>query len=390
MVNTTTVCHPFSLKKTKARREDMSTYTSPGKTPENGIAKAGTFHSVVLEPVPNVESPNERYQIHQKTLLEQEYIRQDAFVSARLSRLQHGIYSDPAHLNMYGNPGNSMNVSFVAISFTLHPNHSALHRFQRIVINITASEDKQTLKIIKFAPHLAYGRVSTENLKWSFSLASTVGVTLPYTAAITPSAGLDKQKVVDAMMKIQGSTRGHKGVESGKLVWSLEENQQQSSGLPREFTFIFLAERVNPRIPISVSIGLRPVFSKDLGIKSLLQEQIGGISICLGNEPVGQIFLGTNDTEKGSAFNFATIKGCLDELIELPGSSAKVGVRVPPSPSQDSYQTWLEVVTDIILCRTQSQQVLLQVRSHEDHTLYMVYNGTLIFSSTGTKMDGLR
>lgn len=38
-----------------------------------------------------------------------------------------------------------------------------------------------------------------------------------------------------------------------KLVWSLEENSQQESGLPREFTFVFLMERVRPSRTLSTS-----------------------------------------------------------------------------------------------------------------------------------------
>lgn len=53
------------------------------------------------------------------------------------------------------------------------------------------------------------------------------------------------------MLKIQGSTRSshipegvkHKRLPDTKLVWSLEENSQQETGLPREFTFVFLVER---------------------------------------------------------------------------------------------------------------------------------------------------
>jgi hypothetical protein len=268
----------------------------------------------------NPEGPDHHFQVFQKSLLEHEFNDHDAFVSARVQRIQHGIYSDPDKLQFYGMTGTEMKVTFVAITFAFHPMYSLKHRFQRAIISIQASDDKQHgLRIVKFAPHIAYGRISTETLHWTFSLSSTIGVTQPFTTSVTPFTSFDRQKVIDAMLKIQGSAISNNGLESSKLVWSLEENQQQAAGLPREFTFIFLVERVDPDAALRLAVTIKPVFSKDIGNDILPHEHIGGQWVNLGNNEMGQRFSTT-------PFNFATMTGQFEDLIELPGSAVTIAV----------------------------------------------------------------
>jgi hypothetical protein len=126
----------------------------------------------------SLEIPDNHFQIFQKSLLEHEFEHEDAFVSAHLSRLQYGIYQDD-RMDMYGRPTKSINVTFVAITFAFHPMHSAEKRFKRAQISIQAFKAPgqpakaaydEPLRIIKFAPQVAYGRISTENLTWKFTL----------------------------------------------------------------------------------------------------------------------------------------------------------------------------------------------------------------------------
>ena len=126
----------------------------------------------------SLEIPDNHFQIFQKSLLEHEFEHEDAFVSAHLSRLQYGIYQDD-RMDMYGRPTKSINVTFVAITFAFHPMHSAEKRFKRAQISIQAFKAPgqpakaaydEPLRIIMFAPHVAYGRISTENLTWKFTL----------------------------------------------------------------------------------------------------------------------------------------------------------------------------------------------------------------------------
>lgn len=268
----------------------------------------------------NPEGPDHHFQVFQKSLLEYEFHDHDAFVSARIQRIQHGIYSDPDKLQFYGMTSAEMKVTFVAVTFAFHPMHSLKHRFQRAIISIQASDDKQHgLRIVKFAPHIAYGRISTETLHWTFSLSSTIGVTQPLTASVTPSTSFDRQKVIDAMLKIQGSAISNNSLESSKLVWSLEENQLQATGLPREFTFIFLVECMDRDAALRLAVTIKPVFSKDIGNDILPHEPIVGQWVNLGTNEMGQRFSTT-------PFNFATMTGQFEDLIELPGNAVTIKV----------------------------------------------------------------
>jgi hypothetical protein len=136
-----------------------------------------------------------------------------------------------------------MHVTFLAVTFVFHSSISLSHRFQSAIIEVSArSENDKPLRFVKFAPHIAYGRISTETLKWTFSLGATVGVTKgPVNVAVNPSIANQRDKVMGTMMKIQGSTRSTTGlghhkanrILDTKLVWSLEENDQQMTGGPQ-------------------------------------------------------------------------------------------------------------------------------------------------------------
>lgn len=271
--------------------------------------------------VMNPEGPDHHFQVFQKSLLEHEFNHHEAFVSARVQRIQHGVYTNPDRLLFYGTPNPEMIVTFVAVTFIFHPMNSLKHRFQRATIEITAQDDDhQPLKFVKFAPHLAFGRVSTESLHWTFALSATIGVTQgPVGASVIPSASFDTQKVIDAMLKIQGSSRTHRGVESGKLVWSLEENQQQSTGLPREFTFVFLLERRDLRNDLHLAVSIKPILTLAFGPKFLEHDVVGGNWVNVGKAEMGQRF-------SRKPFNFATMAGQFEDLIELPGNTVRVAV----------------------------------------------------------------
>ncbi|KAJ8068841.1 hypothetical protein OCU04_002531 [Sclerotinia nivalis] len=265
--------------------------------------------------------PDHRYQVFQKTLLEHEYHHEEAFVSASLARLHHGVYNLEKRLSLDGPQPH--NVTFVAITFVFHPMHSVERRFKRAQISIQAFKTlgekvtDQPLKIIKFAPHIAFGRYSTENLHWNFSLGAILGVSLPATAVVAPSTEYDRSKIIGSMLKIQGSTRSAKGIQSSKLVWSLEENEQQCTGLPREFTFVFLIEQPVAKAPFALQIGIKPVFSHSIEACSFGDEISQKSDILL--DEVGQTF-----SSSPYAFNFATMVGQFEHLVELPGSASTI------------------------------------------------------------------
>ncbi|PQE22312.1 hypothetical protein CJF32_00004672 [Rutstroemia sp. NJR-2017a WRK4] len=262
--------------------------------PDRAAMKPENTQSQVVNP----DCPDHRFQIGPKTLFEQDFPYQEAFISASLTRLQHGIYDDEKRLSSYG--PSPHNVTFVAVTFVFHPMHSVEYRFKRARISIQAfraggspeKEADQPLRIIKFAPHIAFGRYSTENLHWTFSLGASLGVTTPMTTTITPSTEFDRSKVIGTMLKIQGSTRSVKDMESSKLVWSLEENEQQYTGLPREFTFVFLVEQPVARAPFTLQVAIRPVLSQTIDGFKLYNEVV--TSSHISSDEVGQRYVSTS------------------------------------------------------------------------------------------------
>jgi hypothetical protein len=126
------------------------------------------------------------------------------------------------------------------------------------------------------------------------------------------------------MLKIQGSSRTAGKVPSSKMVWSLEENEQQHTGLPREFTFVFLIEQPIAKAPFTLQLGIKPVFSNDApervfanltGDRHVIQQS--GVL----DQEVGQKL-------SDSQFNFATMQGQFQDLVELPGIAQSIQVSV--------------------------------------------------------------
>ncbi|KAK2630308.1 hypothetical protein QTJ16_001128 [Diplocarpon rosae] len=204
--------------------------------------------------------PLAKYQLTHNLLYERHFFG-ETYISAHLTRLQNGVFVSP-NIHPDSNPDQQEDhlsktyVTFVAIAFTLHPSQSEDHRFNSAVLEIKATnEDGESLRILRFAPHLAFGRISSASLKWNFQLGASLGVAQgPTKATVDPKIGYEKDLVVGSFMRIQGSTRSNPPsipsaprIPDTTLVWSLEENTQQEGGLPREFTFVFLLERPLPR-----------------------------------------------------------------------------------------------------------------------------------------------
>ncbi|MCJ1484781.1 hypothetical protein MMC06_004954 [Schaereria dolodes] len=280
----------------------------------------------------NPDGPQQQYQINQKCIYEH-MLPGNAYVSAHLQRVQHGIYRDLQKL--HADP--DINVVFVALDFVLHPSDSQRHRFKSAVIDITVSWSEPSLqmskepKIIKFAPHLVYGSSSPESLKWIFNLAGSVGISQALAnATLSPSGGFEKDVTLHSMMKIQGSTRTNEaGVEDGKLVWSLEENASQKSGLPREFTFALLIHHPDTNRAIDLNIDVRPAIARkafgypDAYVKKYQAKKFKqGPFTINGSESLGQTFGSGSGSGSGIApFNFAMMQGGFEDMVELPGTT---------------------------------------------------------------------
>ena len=121
-------------------------------------------------------APLHKYQLTHNLLYERHFFG-DSFISAHLQRLQNGVFISP-NIHSGSAPADLTEhfsktfVTFAAIAFTLHPSLSEDHRFKSAVIEIRATNsDGVPLKVLRFAPHLAYGRISSASLKWNFQVS---------------------------------------------------------------------------------------------------------------------------------------------------------------------------------------------------------------------------
>jgi hypothetical protein len=142
------------------------------------------------------------------------------------------------------------------------------------------------------------------------------------------------------MMRIQGSARTLKSprgpqfdVEAGEIVWSLEENNLQRFGLPREFTFVMLVQKPSADSQLTLTLEVEPVIQALVGsypswLLSFSQYQPlprRGVNF---NREVGQRF---EPTDEARGFNFAALESSFDEYIAMPGRkfSRQVRITVP-------------------------------------------------------------
>lgn len=135
------------------------------------------------EPKPRINShvPLHKYELTHNLLYERHFFG-ESYISAHLRRLQNGVFVSP-NIHPDSTPDqqdkhlSKTYVTFAAISFTLHPSLSEDHRFTSAVIEIKATNgDGQQLRVLRFAPHLAFGRISSASLKWNFQVSGLCNV----------------------------------------------------------------------------------------------------------------------------------------------------------------------------------------------------------------------
>ncbi|PQE16677.1 hypothetical protein CJF30_00003374 [Rutstroemia sp. NJR-2017a BBW] len=253
--------------------------------PDRAAMKPENTQSQVVNP----DCPDHRFQIGPKTLFEQDFPYQEAFISASLTRLQHGIYDDEKRLSSYG--PSPHNVTFVAVTIDSKELESAFKRSEQEGVprrkqtsHFELSSLLRILRLVDIQPRIYIGP-----FRW---VRASLGVTTPMTTTITPSTEFDRSKVIGTMLKIQGSTRSVKDMESSKLIWSLEENEQQYTGLPREFTFVFLVEQPVARAPFTLQVAIRPVLSQTIDGFKLYNEVVTRSHI--SSDEVGQKYVSTS------------------------------------------------------------------------------------------------
>ncbi|KAK6381303.1 uncharacterized protein PV06_07358 [Exophiala oligosperma] len=347
--------------------------TEPLSAPAD-ISDAQTWPRMPMTPSTTTRArdpnaPDYRYQVNQKCVYERR-LPGGSYITAHVQRLQSGYYDSPViHEDTIDN------VRFVAINFVFHPS-STTFRFKCAEIRIALHHSRedtlsplqvvagaaqrhtshdhgtQTMssslmrnpslhsrsdpralppKFLRHAPHLLYGSISPETLNWNFNLAGSLGVSQgPALASIKPSYGVKSSYKVYEMMKIQGSVRTLRSwysheydIEDGEMVWTLEENRLQKSGLPREFTFVMLLTKgsggfeesgdVKLEVDIQPKIASFPEFISNLHRYQPLQTGILDL-----DRDIGQVF---EPQVKGKGFNFANIATSFDDFVYLPGTT---------------------------------------------------------------------
>ncbi len=159
---------------------DVSQTVKPSQTIKSD--KSNTYDQLNAtsqsNPEPTIKShiPLHKYELTHNLLYERHFFG-ESYISAHLRRLQNGVFVSPnIHPSSASDQGDEhlskTYVTFVAISFTLHPSLSEEHRFTSAVIEIKATnDDGQQLRVLRFAPHQVFGRISSASLKWNFQVS---------------------------------------------------------------------------------------------------------------------------------------------------------------------------------------------------------------------------
>lgn len=332
--------------KTPRRRSKSQTRRLLPPTKEISVPPAAP--PAAPPPDPNMSDP--RLLINRPCIYERR-LPSDAHIAAYVQRLQHGFYS-----NAIVSDFDSDYVDFLGISFVFHSAQSNYHRFKSALIRVSLSDETDSLentdlalpdisdlipsrpRFLMHAPHLLYGTVSPETMQWNFSLAGALGVSEgPVNASIIPSGGLNGRYNRYEMMRIQGSARTPKSprgrefdTESAEIVWSLEENSLDRTGLPREFTFVMLVQKPAPDSKVKLDINIEPDLQSRLGsypswVLSLPNYQAVQRNRVDFSKEIGQRFA---PIIPGRGFNFASLKSAFEDYMAMPGRhhSRQVGL----------------------------------------------------------------
>ncbi|PYI00127.1 hypothetical protein BO71DRAFT_436925 [Aspergillus ellipticus CBS 707.79] len=333
--------------------------SSRPEQPPNAPDKTKTPSSTA--PDPNLLNP--RLLVNGACVYER-HLPGDAYITAHVQRLQHGFYSSPAVSNQDYN-----HVDFLGITFVFHSANTLSHRFKAATIRASvqgtrdppspSSNRSRNPRFLMHAPHLLYGAVSPETLQWNYSLSGSLGVAdLPLIASVSPSGGMNGRYKRYEMMRIQGSVRSLKSprgpdfdVEGGEIVWTLEENSLQRSGLPREFTFAVLVAKPRAESRIRFALDIDPVlqcwFTNYPGpLLALPRYKPVRRRMVDFRTEVGQRFEPLTG-EKG--FNFAALESSFDDYVYMPGRKFSTGISPDGGIAQDDNEIRRDVTRDLTI-----------------------------------------
>ncbi|KAL4976104.1 hypothetical protein BDW66DRAFT_159856 [Aspergillus desertorum] len=314
---------------------------------------------------PNI--PDQRLSINRPCIYERR-LPGNAYITAHVQRLQHGYYSTSAVSDRDIN-----HVDFLAVSFAFHSPDTRNHRFKAATIRASlhypcysySRRDSHGNKggisppssrrkpnhphFLKHAPHFLHGSIVPETLQWSYSLSGSLGVAqLPLIASLSPAAGLNGRFNRYEMMRIQGSVRSKDGFPASEIVWTLEENTLQRSGLPREFTFAMLIAKPGAESRVQFLLEIEPVLQccflgEYPGLWVKLWKRYRAVRRKRGVDfrvSVGQRFgvelksrSQSHSESSRRGFNFANLVAGLDEYVTLSGGRVVPDSSMPQPPS---------------------------------------------------------
>ncbi|KAJ5902548.1 hypothetical protein N7495_003076 [Penicillium taxi] len=339
---------------------------------------------------PNMANP--QLQINREAIYEQK-LPGEAYITAHVQRLQHGFYqssevSDPVRPH----------VDFLAIDFIFHSPNTQTHRFKAATIRAKIENNFQVSDVsngtsdhpnmssgdpyfLMHAPHLIYGTVSPETMQWTFSLAGSLGISdTPVSASLVPSGTLKGKYRRFEMMRIQGSARKTKSpigrmydVEAGEVVWSIEENTLQQSGLPREFTFVMLVQKPTADACISLTIEIDPVLQTWLGsfpkwVLSLPSYKPLKCRSVDFRKQIGQRFGSSYDARLGRRYNFASLVQALDNYVTITGQAVTRKLELPeavpePEINPRTYRPYNSTSDMIIMIASLRRHLILDLEA---------------------------
>ncbi|KAL4776124.1 hypothetical protein BDW60DRAFT_107097 [Aspergillus nidulans var. acristatus] len=308
---------------------------------------------------PNV--PDQRLSINRPCIYERR-LPGNAYITAHVQRLQHGHYSTSAVSDR-----DFDHVDFLAVSFVFHSPDTRNHRFKAATIRASlryagysnrgsVSPPGSHLKtnhphFLKHAPHFLHGSIVPETLQWNYSLSGSLGVAqLPLIASLSPAAGLNGRFNRYEMMRIQGSVRSKNGIPASQIVWTLEENTLQRSGLPREFTFAMLIAKPGAECRVQFVLEIEPVLQcwilgeypgwwVKLWKRYRAARRKRGVDFRVSvGQRFGDELKSRSHTHSGLSrrgFNFAKLVAGLDEYVTLSGGrvmAAAGGSFIPQGP----------------------------------------------------------
>ncbi|GES62883.1 hypothetical protein ATEIFO6365_0005050300 [Aspergillus terreus] len=333
------------------RRRAPRTTTTPDQ-PDQSDEPAESNPSITDRPPavlagsvdPNLANPR---LLVNRTCIYERHLPANAYITAHVQRLQHGHYSSPAVSDQ-----DFDHVDFLSINFVFHSPNTLAHRFRAATIRASVHCGRDSSagparsrnpRFLKHAPHLLYGTVSPETLQWNYSLTGSLGVAeLPVMASISPAGGINGRYRRYEMMRIQGSVRSLPSprgrrfdADAAQLVWSLEENNLQRSGLPREFTFAMLIQKPRADSRVHFALDIDPILQLHCSVYPawwLRQRRYRPVP----RRPVdfrvevGQRFEPVPADGASRGFNFAALESSFDDYVHMPGKRFASGIPILP------------------------------------------------------------